>query len=174
LQRRGAEADAEDLLQETFLRAYANLPLYRENWRLAAWLFTIARRVSINHHRRPRAQAAPGDDWSDSIADRVPGPAESLAEEEGRRGLWDLAARILSEGEFTAVWLFYVEELSAREIAAVLDRSWAAVKTMLFRARRRLKPFVENPDPRERTGRASVPHERRQSLRPSSVEVRHV
>jgi RNA polymerase sigma-70 factor, ECF subfamily len=172
LRHRGAGADAEDLLQETFFRAYNNLALYRENWRLAAWLFTIARRVSINHHRRPR-MACDGQPL-DSIEGPAPEPFESLAAEEDRRNLWDTAARILSEQEFSAVWLFYVEDMPAREIASVLDRSWMAVKMMLFRARKRLLPWIASLDAEDRLESLSTSRERRPIPGPSSVEVRHV
>ena len=53
LRRQGASADAEDLTQETFLRAYENLHRYDRRWAFSTWLFTIARRTSINHRRRP-------------------------------------------------------------------------------------------------------------------------
>jgi len=149
LQRRGAGPDAEDLLQETFVRAYTNLDRYREQRRFAPWLFTIARRISINHYRRGRRAAA--DESLECVVSGMPGPADLVAAEEDRQELWGMAARILSEEEMTAVWLHYVEEMPAREIAAVLGRSWVGVKTLLFRARRRLLPLVEPLRPRSRT-----------------------
>jgi RNA polymerase sigma-70 factor (ECF subfamily) len=144
LRRQGAAADAEDLLQETFLRAYANLHRYRAGWRLATWLFTIARRVAINHHRRSRP-AIVDLSWESAVSN-VPEPHQVLVEEESRRRLWHLAARVLSADEWTALWLFYVEEMPAREIAAVLGRSWVGVKTMLFRSRKRLLPLLADLD----------------------------
>jgi RNA polymerase sigma-70 factor (ECF subfamily) len=140
LRRQGAGGDAEDLLQETFLRAYANLHRYRPRWRLATWLFTIARRVAINHHRRSRPAVVEAS-WEPAASD-VREPCQAMVEEESRRRLWEMAARVLSADEWTALWLFYVEEMPAREIAAVLGRSWVGVKTMLFRSRKRLLPLV--------------------------------
>ena len=172
LQHRGAGADAEDLLQETFLRAYTNLSRYESKWRFAAWLFTIARRTSINHHRRARAVA--DAEALEAVACRAPGPPEMAAAEEGRQRLWCTAARVLSEDEVTALWLYYVEDLSAREIAAVLDRSWIAVKTMLYRARRRLSPWLEETHCGGRTEDRSLPRDRRQALTVPGVEVPHV
>jgi RNA polymerase sigma-70 factor (ECF subfamily) len=144
LQRRGGEA--EDLLQETFVRAYASLDQYSSRWRFATWLFTIARRVSITHRRRRRrdesreaAIASAESGW--------PGPAEIAMGEDSRRHLWRRAAQILSEEEVTALWLHYGENLGLREIAAVLGRSGAAVKAMLFRSRKRLVPLLEELTP---------------------------
>jgi len=149
LRRWGGGSDAEDLLQETFVRAYANLDRYREPRRFAPWLFTIARRIGINHHRRTR-RTEDGESL-DGVASGMPSPAEIVAEKEDRQELWGMAARILSEEEMTAVWLHYVEDMPAREIAAVLGRSWVGVKTLLFRARRRLLPLVEPLRSRSRT-----------------------
>lgn len=141
LRRRGHVSDAEDLLQETFLRAYSNLHRYRRKWRFATWLFTIARRVSINHGRR--VPPAPSGEAADSAASPSSCPLEAMIAEEERRNLWDLAARVLDREEMTAVWLYYVEEMTARDIAAVLERSRPSVKTMLFRARRKLREVLE-------------------------------
>ncbi len=145
LQHRGAAAVAEDLLQDTFVRAYVNLSRYRSRWRFATWLFTIARRVSLNDQRRRRPQS--GGAAIEAAEHAAPGPAELAATADSRRYLWDRAARALSQDELTAVWLHYVESLSTREIATVLERSSMAVKTMIFRARKKLLPLLEELAP---------------------------
>lgn len=178
LRHRGPAAEAEDVLQDTFLCAYQNLHRYRRRWRFATWLFTIARRLSINRYRRWRPTVE-SDDLSQSVA-RGPEAPQMAADAEQRRRLWSTAAEILSEQEMTAVWLHYVEEMPARDIAAVLDRSRVAVKTMLFRARKRLLPhlaFLEDHDGRvphrDRTGPADQAPDRTDA-RPLSLEVNDV
>jgi RNA polymerase sigma-70 factor (ECF subfamily) len=143
LGRWGAGGEAEDLLQETFVRVYSNLHRYQPERPFAPWLFTIARRLGINHHRRARPSA--DGEGLEGVASSAMGPAEMAVCADDRRHLWATAARILSEEEMTAVWLFYVEEMSAREIAAVLERTWVAVKTILFRARRRMLALMDEP-----------------------------
>jgi RNA polymerase sigma-70 factor, ECF subfamily len=140
LRRRGSSADAEDLTQDTFLRAYQNLHRYNRRWAFSTWLFTIARRTSLNHRRRTRPTA----DMRvvEATLATSPAPLDTMVAEESRRRLWDQAAEVLSEEQTTALWLHYVEEMPAREIARVLDRSWASVKVMLFRARKRLLPLL--------------------------------
>jgi RNA polymerase sigma-70 factor, ECF subfamily len=172
LQHRGAGADAEDLLQETFLRAHRNLDRYREQWRFAAWIFTIARRVSINHHRRGHPHRS--DRQPPAIERFEPDPAQRAAEDDDRRSLWGTAARVLSEEELTAIWLFYVEEMPAREIASVLGRSRTAVKTMLFRARKRLLPCLQGSDSSGQAGCQPVRDDRSQVFPLPRIEVRHV
>lgn len=140
LRRRGFSSDAEDLTQETFLRAYENLHQYNSRWAFSTWLFTIARRASLNHRRRERPTA--DTHIIEATVAVSPAPLDTMVAAESRRRLWDCAAEVLSEEQTTALWLYYVEDMPAREIARVLDRSWASVKVMLFRARQRLMPLV--------------------------------
>jgi RNA polymerase sigma-70 factor, ECF subfamily len=148
LRHRGLAADAEDAAQETFLRAYRNLHRYSRRWAFSAWLFTIARRMGINHRRRQR----PVVDAATVEAARStePGPCDAIVAAEDRRRLWDLAAGVLSEEQTTALWLRYVEDMPLVDIGAVLGRSRAAVKIMLFRARRKLLPLLAEFDDRPR------------------------
>ena len=53
----------------------------------------------------------------------------------------------LGEDELAALWLHYVDQLPVGEIAVVLDRSRVAVKTMMFRARKKLLPLVGELEP---------------------------
>jgi RNA polymerase sigma-70 factor, ECF subfamily len=153
LQQRGGPFDAEDLIQETFLRAYTNLHRYRPKWKFATWLFTIGRRLSINHHRRTRPETGCRElALAVSAGD---GPVEAAIREETRCSLWTAAAEVLSEEEHTALWLHYVEEMPVREIARVLERSRVSVKTMMFRARKKLLPLLT-----EMVGGEQVPGKR--------------
>jgi DNA-directed RNA polymerase specialized sigma24 family protein len=95
----------------------------------------------VNRHRRVR-EAGDAGLLAEAQAGGL-GPAQAVAAEDSWQYLWSTAERVLSEEETTALWLHYVEDLPAAEIAVVLDRSRSAVKTMLFRARKKLLPFVE-------------------------------
>ena len=68
-----------------------------------------------------------------------------MAAESGGR-LWATAAAVLSEEQFTALWLHYVEDTPMREIAWILGSSRVAVKTMIFRARKKLLPLLQDPE----------------------------
>jgi RNA polymerase sigma-70 factor (ECF subfamily) len=146
LRHRGLAADAEDLTQETFLRAYRNLHRYRRRWAFSAWLFTIARRTGLNSRRRQRpvADAAAVE----AALSTAPEPLDVLLAAERRGRLWQLAAGVLAEEPMTALWLHYVEEMPLRGIALVLGRSPTSVKVMLFRARRKLLPLLDEFDDR--------------------------
>jgi RNA polymerase sigma-70 factor, ECF subfamily len=167
LRHRGLGADAEDVTQETFLRVYENLHRYSPRWAFSAWLFTIARRTASNHRRRVRPVADAMA--TDAAASGEAEPLAMLITEESRRRLWDLAARVLSEEQTTALWLFYVEDMPVRGIAQVLGRSRASVKIMLFRARRKLLPLVSELG--EQSRRQSGPRKEMPRRRPCVVET---
>lgn len=138
LERRvGTRADAEDLFQETMLRVYRSLGDYDSRRPFRTWVFTIAWRLAANHHRDRRADGPSADDAADR-ADPQPGPLRLAEMRDEHRDLWDLASRVLPEHQVTMLWLFYVQQMPAREIAAVMGRSWVAVKTGLHRARHTL------------------------------------
>jgi RNA polymerase sigma-70 factor, ECF subfamily len=157
LRRRGSSSDAEDLTQETFLRAFENLHRYDGRRPFATWLFTIARRTSINHSRRIRPAA--DQDATDAAIAAAASPLDVMVAAESRGRLWDRAADVLTEEQTTALWLHYAEDMPTGEIAKVLGRSWVSVKVMMFRARKRLMPLLADFD--ERMPRAASPSESR-------------
>ena len=158
LRRRGAADEAEDLVQDTMVRAYENLHRYRQKWNFSTWLFTIARRLNINHHRRRRrasdhgANGLAGDseDRLEAIPSDWAQPQQVAIEAERRQRLWAAAAEVLSEEQNTALWLHYVEGLPVADIAHVLNRSRVSVRAMMFRARKKLLPLVRDWEPERR------------------------
>jgi RNA polymerase sigma-70 factor (ECF subfamily) len=127
-------ADAEDVAQETFLRAYDNLGRYDAGRPFATWLFAIGKNVAANHAlartRRARREQA-GAIVDEAVAPVVPGD------------VWPRAAAALSPAAYRVLWLRYAQGMTVREIAAELGRSRVAIKVALFRARRRLLELEE-------------------------------
>ena len=78
--------DAEDLVQEAFVRAYENIQRYRSSWKFSTWLFTIATRLAYSHFRRSRSVQTVG-----RIESSAPEPGQMVVEKETRQGLWALA-----------------------------------------------------------------------------------
>lgn len=144
-----SEADAEDIVQDTFVRAYQRIDRYRDAWRFSTWLFTIGHRLAISHLRTRKSRNEAQPEEIAIAPDRHPDsqPGRQLAEQETRKRFWDAAAAVLSDEQMAAVWLYYVEGLAAPEVATVLGRSWVSVKTMLFRARRKLQPTLAALEP---------------------------
>jgi len=135
LRRTGQRHDAEDLVQETWARAYRFLWRYRPAHSFSAWLWTIAARLDVNRRRK---KTLPLATWHDDLV-AVPGdPSRDLIAQERRDGLWALARRCLTPAQREAVWLFYAEELPLKDVAHVMAVSTVSAKVILFRARRRL------------------------------------
>lgn len=125
----GHRQDAEDAVQETFLRAYRSLDRFDTQRPLGAWLVTIAanccRDQLSGRYRRP----APTDDLEDMAAPADSGSGQELREEVAR------AVRRLRPDFRVVFVLFHGQGLSYEEIAAALDKPTGTVKTWLHRAR---------------------------------------
>jgi RNA polymerase sigma-70 factor (ECF subfamily) len=152
LRRVRLEADAEDLTQETFLRAWQNIQRYRPKYRFSTWLFTIASRLAVDHHRlKHRHWTGVSAKIQDTRADRAtsseddPAHLATMRQDEG--SVWSLAAALLTCEQHSALWLRYAEDLTPKEIARVLDRTQIAVRVMLFRARETLAAHLGEREP---------------------------
>jgi RNA polymerase sigma-70 factor (ECF subfamily) len=151
LRRAPSAEDAEELAQDTFVRAWKRLDRYDARWSFATWLYALARRLSATRNRR----AAPAIEGGEALGD-VPvlaDPGRELARTEERANLWSIADRVLDDDPRSALWLRYAEDLSIEEIAQVLGRSQVSVRVMLFRARAKLGKALE---PARRTSRIAA------------------
>lgn len=136
--------DAEDLTQDTFVRAYRFLESYKGTGRFSTWLFTIAHRLASSHYRR-----MPNIQIGEEPQATNPEPIEVLAEQERKKSLWD-AARNLSENQFEALWLKYSEDMTIKEIARVMGKSQVHVKVLLYRGRKNLADRLGGESGREK------------------------
>lgn len=131
-------ADAQDCLQETFLRAYQAYGRLQDTTHLRAWLYRIATNVAFTHLKRRRRDAArtlPLD--PDQTADG-PGPAEALARRETLRAVAAAVERLPDQQRATLILRKY-QELSYGEIAATLDCTEAAARANVYQALKRLR-----------------------------------
>lgn len=135
--------EADDVAQEAFLRAWQSIVHFDSRWAFSTWMFTIARRTCLNHVRGVRRRRT-RETVSACVLERSDDPYSTVLAVERAVTLWDLAADKLSERQFTVLWLRYAESKSLADIAAVIQTTEANVKVMLFRARQRLAPFVED------------------------------
>ncbi len=140
--------DTEDLVQETLLRAYHNLARYDDRWAVSTWLFRIAINLAISQRRRPRARTN-HDGVAGSLAAPASGepPAEAARREHAGR-VWTIARQQLSAEQYAMLWLAYVEQLPATQIARAMGKTPVAVKVALHRARQRLaEHLIEGQEP---------------------------
>lgn len=132
LRRVGRGADAEDLAQEAFVRAWRRIDRYDPRWRFSTWLFTIASRLASNHRRREGARR-----WveRESVARRAVHDGAPAADTESRAALWAAAEAVLTEAQRTALWLRYAEDMPTADIGRVMGKTSIGVRALLFRAR---------------------------------------
>jgi RNA polymerase sigma-70 factor (ECF subfamily) len=129
--RLGSDEDAEDMVQDTFLKLYRNIGSYDPAFKFTTWLYTSAGRLAIDAYRK-RAAERP-----ERVAERdidIPDPAPGREERPVGSALWE-TARTLGGDRFRVLWLKYGEDLSVEEIAAVMGRTRLAVRVLLHRAR---------------------------------------
>ncbi len=126
--------DAEDLTQDTFVKAFKNFDRYDSKYAFASWLFTIGRRTVYNHFRGAwRTEPMEFD-----IADESERPDGAAEKEDNRHSVWESAKSLKKEYREVLV-LKYIEDFSILEIANVLGKTQSNVKILLFRARNQLK-----------------------------------
>lgn len=131
--RCGSTEEAEDLAQESFVRAWQRLALYDPRRRFSTWLFTLAGRLATSR-MRSRGRRELANEPAPEPASELDGFALASAREE-RENLWAVAHRALGPERTAALWLRYVEDLSPRDVARALGRREATVRVMLFRSR---------------------------------------
>lgn len=127
--RTGNRSDAEDLYQEVFLRYLTKAPAFTSEDHRKAWLLRVAVNCANRFHTAPwRKRTEP---LSEALS--VPAP-------EGE-DLWEELRR-LPERDRTVLHLYYYEDMTTEEIAKLLDRNPATVRSQLLRARAKLKKLL--------------------------------
>ncbi len=127
--RTGNRSDAEDLYQEVFLRYLTRAPAFTSEDHRKAWLLRVAVNCANRFHTAPwRRRTEP---LSEALS--VPAP-------EGE-DLWEELRR-LPERDRTVLHLYYYEDMTTEEIAKLLDRNPATVRSQLLRARAKLKKLL--------------------------------
>ncbi|SDB13259.1 RNA polymerase sigma-70 factor, ECF subfamily [Ruminococcaceae bacterium FB2012] len=130
-----SRADADDVFQETFLLYHTKAPQFDDEKALKAWLV----RTALNLCRSSNSSI-----WNTRV-DKDPDAGADVAVHFGSReedGIW-AAVRSLEPKYRTAVYLFYFEDMSVREIAKALGITEAAVQKRLSRARKKLRTKLE-------------------------------
>ncbi len=150
----GNEADAEDVVQEAFLRGYRKLETFQSRSNFGTWIYRIAVRCALDRINGRKAdessrvaEATDPEQDEVQVADRAAGPDRLLLS--GEIGaLQQAAMQSLSPTERTAFVLRHMEDCTTEEIAAVLDIRPNAAKQAVFRAvhklRLRLAPLRMN------------------------------
>lgn len=143
----GDRAEAENVTQETFLRAYAALPRSRTDLAFKPWLFQIAVNLCRDLARKKRPAAFAELAQEDGVApeETIEDPAPLLLDTVAERELEQALARAvaaLPETYRAVVTLRYTEGLSYEDMAAALGLPVNTVRTHLFRAKAMLRQML--------------------------------
>jgi RNA polymerase sigma-70 factor (ECF subfamily) len=154
----GNQHDAEEVVQEAFLRAYQKLGQFAARANFGTWVYRIAANYAIDRLRQrqkeearremPSAESRDGmeDDPITRVADEAPTP-ERLTQSMELRKQMEQALSALSHAERTAFVMRHWEGCGIEEIAAVLESNSSAAKNTVFRAvhklRQALQPLME-------------------------------
>ncbi len=142
---------ARDLVQETFMKAFASLSSYRSEYRFSTWLYKIAANSSIDFLRKKRIQSLSidrpietGDGIMEiEIADYSYHPGKDLERKEQRFGIKEAIESL--PGKYREVIIYrHQDDKSYEEIADLLGVPVGTVKARIFRARELLKKKLKN------------------------------
>ena len=141
------QAEAEDIAQEVFLKAYERFDDLRESPTAGGWLKTVATNMSLNHLARYRSRwsffselfGGKGQDDEQEPEFAAPENVEEELANADRRTLVEQALQKLPPAQRVPLVLYHLEDFSYEEIAAKLRVSLGKVKTDIFRGREALR-----------------------------------
>jgi RNA polymerase sigma factor (sigma-70 family) len=139
---RGDNAMADDLAQETFVRAWQTLARFQARSSFSTWLLGIAHNHWRNARRRQRPLSVEPDHLDQLEPTPSPAPLSDLREDLSR------ALSFLEPEEQTALHLCYQQGLSHSEIAGVLEWPLGTVKTHINRGKEKLRPLLASWNPK--------------------------
>ncbi len=124
-----SDEEAEDLVQDTFRKAYQNIANYDPRYRFSTWLYTIGQREAVSLFRSRKFSVELPE-----LTEPAAGPEERLVRKEDAETVWAMARKLRSK-QYQALWLRYAEDLAVGEIARVMRTSAAHVRVLLHRGR---------------------------------------
>jgi RNA polymerase sigma-70 factor, ECF subfamily len=143
LRMTGNRQDADDLAQETFLRAYRKLKRFDPEKKFFTWIYTIALNIIRNHLKNSSERTARSAGKDQSPADPVdPANPEELFLDREKALFLEICLHKLPFELKETVVLRYYQDLSFDEIAAITDASVSAVKMRAYRGLERLRALM--------------------------------
>ena len=141
------QQDAEDVAQETFLKAFQSLAKFNRRASFSTWLYTIAYRTAIDRHKKRKGRwenMSLQEDHHDSAQTDI-GIEERLGQKEIQAVLRVAIARLPPDDQIL-ITLYYYDELPLKEIAVIMTLEENNLKIRLFRIRNKLLGLLKkNP-----------------------------
>ena len=140
--------DAEEITQDTFLQVYKRLPTLKDPYKFSGWLYVIANRLCIDRMRQKNLtiqslEDTPMEEVEKSSYTHHVSEQQQTEITERRRAIVKTLLEKLPESERTVMTLFYLGEMTVKEISKFLGVSASAIHNRLYRARKRLQEEEE-------------------------------
>ena len=146
----GNREEAEEIAQDSFLKAYRSLNGFKMKSSFATWLYRIVYNTAISSVRIKKRGLLSLEDFpadsTDFIGDNI---SEEESEKEYKNSLVNFALQKINEDERGLISLFYYEEMSIEEISVVTGITKSNIKVKLFRARQKMLEIIEKAEKRK-------------------------
>jgi RNA polymerase sigma factor (sigma-70 family) len=140
----GNHEEAEEIAQDSFLKAYRSLKDFKRKSSFATWLYRIVYNTAISSVRIKKKGLLSLEDFPADATDFIgSNSSEEDAETEYRNSLVSFALQKINEEERGLISLYYYDEMSTEEISAVTGISKSNIKVKLFRARQKMLEIIE-------------------------------
>lgn len=140
----GNREEAEEIAQDSFMKAYKSLGTFRMRSSFATWLYRIVYNTAISHVRVKKKGVLSLEDFPADATDFIgTSSTEEEAEIEYRKSIINFALQKLNEEDRGLITLFYYEEMDSDEISEVTGIGKPNIKVKLFRARQKMLEIIE-------------------------------
>jgi RNA polymerase sigma factor (sigma-70 family) len=140
----GNREEAEEITQDSFLKAYRSLNGFKKKSSFATWLYRIVYNTSISYVRAKKKGVLSLEDFPADATDFAgDNSSEEEAEMEYKKALIGFALQKINEEERGLITLYYFEEMNTDEISEVTGLSKSNIKVKLFRARQKMLEIIE-------------------------------
>ncbi len=140
----GSHEEAEEVAQDSFMKAYRSLSSFRKKSSFGTWLYRIVYNTAVSCLRLKKKGILSLEEFPADIIDFLgENQAEEEAEKEYRNSLINFALQKITAEERGLISLYYFNELNCEEISSITGISKSNVKVKLFRARQRLSRVIE-------------------------------
>ena len=149
--------EAEEISQDTFIKAYRNLSKFKGDSKFSTWLYRIAYHTSLDNLKKNKNNNNTFE-INEITFNQIRATEHILEgiERKERAEVMEICLHKLPDEERTIIWMFYYDELSLKEIMEITSMSEANLKVKLHRARKKLLKIVEenvSPEMIENYGR---------------------
>ena len=143
----GNHEEAEEIAQDSFLKAYRSLKSFKMKSSFSTWLYRIVYNTSISHVRIKKKGVLSLEDFPADATDFIgSNSSEEEAEKEYRSSLVNFALQKVTEEERGLISLYYYEEMNTDEISEITGISKSNIKVKLFRARQKMQEIIEKTE----------------------------